>query len=353
MKMGNKGGKTRKMRKRKSHISRTSTSKYHADEKDVDSSTEGADLIVRNFKSMNCNPVVDDKTAVKGSCYTEDALNEIKDAYNDSHEREIHITATDPKYIWLELRKRLTDCKAEDCWLSLIKNPDTRRKLDNIMFAPDQPNEWNQDPIAWLSNYDIAAVLRQYEKSHTHFKLLGPTAIDYDTRLGDGKCVWNDLCKLSLSELMADGKRKLGVVFNLDKHYQSGSHWVSMFVDLDRHVIFYYDSAVNPVPREVSRLKNEIIRQGKALDTPIRFNYIQNDYSHQTTNTECGMYCLFFIITWLTEEIDRRVASKHASKITGGKTKRLTIDDLIKLFTQPGINDNMMIEYRRIFFNKK
>ena len=62
MKMGNK---TRKIRKRKSHVSRTSTSKSHTDEKDTDPSTESVSN--QRFKPMNCNPVVDDKTAVKGS----------------------------------------------------------------------------------------------------------------------------------------------------------------------------------------------------------------------------------------------------------------------------------------------
>lgn len=302
---------------------------------------------------MNCNPVVDDKTPVLNSCYTAEALNEIKNAYNKNTENEIKITATEPKYIWLDLRKRLDHCSREDCWLNEIKNPDTRRQYDEIMFAPDRPNEWNQDPVAWLSNYDIAAVLKQYEKSHPDFKLLGPSAIDYDTQLNDGKCVWNDLCRLSLNELQDQGKRKLGVVFNLDKHYQPGSHWVSLFVDLDKQIIFYYDSAMNPVPREVSRLKNEIIKQGKSLNTPINFKYMLNNYSHQMSNTECGMFCLFFIITWLTEEIDNMVSKKHVSKIIGGKSTKLSTDALIKLFTKPGITDEMMIMYRNILFNKK
>ena len=71
------------------------------------------------------------------------------------------------------------------------------------------------------------------------------------------------------------------------------------------------------------------------------------------SNTECGMFCLFFIITWLTEEIDNMVSKKHVSKIIGGKTTKLSTDALIKLFTQPGITDEMMIMYRTILFNKK
>jgi Ulp1 family protease len=156
-----------------------------------------------------------------------------------------------------------------------------------------------------------------------------------------------------LDNLQNRGKRKLGVVFNLDKHYQNGSHWVSMFVDLDKHTIFYYDSAVNPVPREVSRLKKEIIAQGKKLSPPINFDYIQNDHSHQTTNTECGMYCLFFIITWLTQRADKSIMDKSEHKMIGGRRVKISFEELIKMFTKPGINDKTMIRFRDIYFNKK
>jgi len=301
---------------------------------------------------MNCNPTSEKEKVVRNSCYTEYALNKIKDAYNANHITD-NIVSTEPKNIWMDLRNKLRHCSKEDCWLNEITERDTRRQLDEIIFAPDRPNEWDKNPVAWLSNYDIAAVLRQYERSNPEFKLLGPSAIDYDTKPDGKKCVWDDLCRLSLDKLKYRGKRKLGVVFNLDKHYQNGSHWVSMFIDLDKHTIFYYDSAVNPVPREVSRLKKEIIAQGKELIPPIKFDYIQNNYSHQTTNTECGMYCLFFIITWLTQRIDKSIMDKSEHKMIGGKRIKISFEELIELFTKPGINDQMMIQFRDIYFNKK
>ena len=305
-----------------------------------------------NSVNMNCNPIADKEKVVGNSCYTESALNQIKDAYNANHNTNT-IISVEPKEIWTDLRNKLNHCSKEDCWLDEIKERDTRRQLDEIIFAPDRPNEWEKNPIAWLSNYDIAAVLRQYERSNPEFKLLGPSAIDYDTKPDGDKCVWDDLCRLSLDNLQNRGKRKLGVVFNLDKHYQNGSHWVSMFIDLDKHTIFYYDSAVNPVPREVSRLKKEIIAQGKKLSPPINFDYIQNDYSHQTTNTECGMYCLFFIITWLTQRADKSIMDKSEHKMIGGRRVKISFEELIKIFTKPGINDQMMIRFRDIYFNKK
>jgi len=299
----------------------------------------------RKQYKMNCNPGA--KSIVKGSCYTSDALTHIKDEYNKSHQDKIQ--TSDAKEIWDSLRKRLTECPREDCWLKQIKDDETRRQLDEVLFAPDRPNEWDNNPVSWLSNYDIASVLRQYEKSNPEFKLLGPSAIDYDTVIDDGKCVWNDLCRLSLENLVRRKKRKLGVIFNLDDHDGPGTHWVSMFVDLDEKIIFYYDSALNAVPHEVSKLKREIMKQGKNLEQPIHFDYMQNDVSHQSTNTECGMYSLFFLITLLTRKLDTRINRE----LYGGGYKKKDFFQLLQVFNEPGLNDEMMMRFRRKYFNKK
>jgi hypothetical protein len=300
----------------------------------------------RKLEKMNCNPVVD-KTKIQSSCYTPDALEHVKIAYNSSHEDEI--LSDEPEVIWEELREKITECPREDCWLDQIKDPDTRVQLDNVLFAPDRPKEWDNDPVSWLSNYDIEAVLKQYERSHPEFKLLGPSAIDYDTKLGDS-CVWDDLCRLSLSNLIRRKKRKLGIVFNLDKHDGPGTHWVAMFVDLDDSKIIYYDSALNNVPHEVSRLKREIIKQGKQLEEPIHFEYIQNKVSHQNTNTECGVFCLYFLITMLTRKLDPDMNRKLCGN---SSRQKKDINDVLKIFMNKGLNDDMMIQYREKFFNKK
>lgn len=300
-------------------------------------------------KKMNCNPAVKNKTISKNTCYTRDALLQLRDSYNQNHDDKIH--SSNSKKIWNSFRNKLDHCSKEDCWLDEIKEPKLKQQLDDILFSPDRPNSWDKNPVSWLSNYDIGAVLKQYELAHHDFKLLGPSAIDYDAKPygEEGKCVWNDLCRLSLQNLYNRGKRKLGIVFNLDKHNEPGSHWVSMFVDLDEKLMFYYDSALNSVPHQVSKLKREMIKQGKKMDPHIPFKYMQNEYAHQSTNTECGMYCLFFIITFLTKELETQ---QKEDSMTGGK-KRVTTKDIIKIFTKPGINDELMVSYRNKYFNKK
>ena len=302
----------------------------------------------KTIKKMNCSPAANLKRATKNTCYSMSVLSKIKKAYNQSHPSD-KIKSTDPSVVWSELKHRLSTCPAEDCWLKEIQDPMLRKQIDKFTFAPDKPPDWKKDPNAWLSNYDIENVLKQYEITHKEFKLLGPTSIDYDTKLPEenGKCVWEELCKLSISDLKKNGKTKLGIVFNLDKHDEPGSHWVSMFVDIKEAVIFYYDSALNDVPDEILRLKNEIIKQGK--DIGIHFKYYQNKHEHQKTNTECGMYSLFFIITFLTSKIDTPVESFRKIKYGGGY--KISMKNKIALFMDKHIDDKYVEKYRNILFN--
>jgi hypothetical protein len=299
-------------------------------------------------KQLNCSPIVKNKRVNNNSCFTTDVLLKIKDKYNEKHPDKI--TEIDPKKIWHEL-KRLLSCDSEVCWLNQIDDAGMREQIKKFIFAPKQPPEWNSNPDEWLSNLDIEDVAKQYEVSNPEFKLIGPTTIDFDTKLQEqgGKCVLEDLCHFSLERFICAKKTKIGIVFNLDKHYQSGSHWVSMFIDIPNRFIFFFDSADNPIPQEIWQkdpdgdhlpLVNRIIAQGKRLSRPIRFKFYNNRGNcHQRSNTECGMYSLFFIITLLTGK----------TPFTKGK---LSIKARRDMFLQKKIPDNVVFEFRKLYFNE-
>jgi hypothetical protein len=296
----------------------------------------------RDIDKMNCSPAVKTRRVSTKTCYTSESLATIKDHYNQNHDSIDEITATNPLEIWKELRKRLkSKCKKEDCWLEEIRDPKLRQSIDYITFAPDTPSDWDEDPYGWLSNEDIAFVLKQYEISHPQFKLLGPTPIDYDARVPEegGQCVWEDLCHLNLQELRDQGKTKLGVVFNLDKHDGDGIHWTSMFIDLEYKIIYYYDSARFPFPRQVAKLRDEIVKQGRSMTPPIRFKFVRNPKTHQRSSSECGMFCLFFIITFLIGETEFK--------------KNMSIQEKLDLFCNKQIPDHLMRKYRSIYFNQR
>jgi hypothetical protein len=294
---------------------------------------------------MNCSPAVKGKSVSDNSCLTPDILLKIKNKYNEDHSNNPIITK-DPREIWTELNNRLTveGCKKEDCWLKELDDDSLRKQIDKHIFAPDMPNEWLTNPDEWLSNFDIANVLEQYEKTYPTFKLMGPTTMDFDTKLTEkgGQCVEEEICKFDLKTDIKKGFKQFACVVNLDKHWQSGSHWVSLFVNVPEQIIFYFDSAgCSSTPKEIIALVDRIKEQGKYLKMPVDFKFLTNGkHDHQRGSTECGMYSIFFIITMLT------------GKTPFHKDKILTIQERIDLFLAKRIPDEVIFDYRDLYFNK-
>jgi hypothetical protein len=298
---------------------------------------------------MNCHPGIKNKVK-EDSCFTPEILMKILDKYNEKNPTN-KIAKTTPQEVWQELKSRL-QCEKEECWLNQLDDTAMREQIKTHIFAPKHPPEWKSNPDEWLSNIDIFEVAKQYESTYPEFKIIGPTTIDFDTKLQEqnGKCVLEDLCKFSLEAFIKAKKTKIGIVFNLDRHYESGSHWVSLFVDIKNRFIFYFDSADNDIPPEIWQnpkrvdnsqmpLVNRIIEQGKQLKNPVHFKFYNNrGVRHQNGNTECGMYSLFFLIKMLT-----------------GKTKviqkKLSIKQRIDLFLKTKIPDNVVFEHRQLYFN--
>jgi len=294
----------------------------------------------KTIKKMNCNPSIKGKTIIQDSCLTDPILLKLKESYN-KHNIDSPIISEDPKKIWIDLRNRMTTCSKEDCWLDVIDDENMRNKISEMLFAPKQPDEWKTNPNTWLSNYDIFDVLKQYEDKYKNFKVIGPTPIDFDTRPIEmnGNCVWQELCTFSLEKYLKIGKTKLGIVFNLDKHNSSGSHWVSMFVDLEDEYIFYLDSAGNKMPIEIEKFAKRITDQGLKKNPPMHIHLYENcPVEHQMGSTECGMYALYFIITMLTNETEGKIFKNYTEKI--------------RFFKDKQIPDKYVNKYRKIYFNE-
>jgi hypothetical protein len=85
----------------------------------------------------------------------------------------------------------------------------------------------------------------------------------------------------------------------LDKHNQSGSHWVAAYADLKRGHVYFYDSyATKPKPeiRKFMRRVAEFCKKGMGLrKVVVDVNKIQ----HQYGNSECGVYSINFIVRLL------------------------------------------------------
>ena len=276
---------------------------------------------------VKCSPKEKDK--INGfTCYTTASLIKMKDLWNLRHP-DSKISATDPKQVHRELEQHMSKvCNKESCWL---KQHFVSGKIDGEMlgaFAPVAPKEWKKNPNEWLSSVDITNVMKQYEKAYKCFEFIGPTPIDFDSKMYNGQCVWNELCHFSIHEQIKKGKTKIGIIFNTDPHTEGGQHWISMFINIKKKQIFFFDSAGDKVPSEIKRFADRVIEQGKKLDEPIHFHFDQNyPVEHQYGNTECGVYSLYFIIYMLEDKISGHYLKTHI------------------------IPDEYVNKYRHIFFN--
>ena len=227
-----------------------------------------------------CSPQQKNK---KYTCYSNSHLYQLKRKYNRTHKQRIK--ANRPVDIWKELNSKLTQCNTESCWSKEL-NVST-----NDVFAPKSPSSWKKNKNEWLSSVEITDVLKQYEKAYPTFKYIGPSPSDYFFKEMDGQCVWPELCNLNVNNTQY---KDIGIVFNLDEHDGDGTHWVSIFIDRRKKVIYYFDSAGEKIHKNI----NVLVKQIQSQDSSYTFeeNYPKE---HQFKNSECGMYALFFIITML------------------------------------------------------
>lgn len=288
------------------------------------------------FTRKNCSPIVDGQTVNKNSCFTRNVMFNLKQQYNNKFPDET-INKNTPSEIWEALKSKMNMCRNEECWLSELAEPQVKARLEKYAFSPKSPRSWNNDPNEWLTNHDINNVLTQYEYKFDTFEFIGPSFIDFNTKTNNG-CVDNEVCMLNIQEQIDNKKDKIGIIFNLDRHNQSGSHWVSLFIDIKDKFIFYFDSVGTKIPSQIYKLVQNIQEQGKRLEIPIHFRFEQNHpFEHQETNTECGMYSLFFIITLLTNKVYKKPFKN--------------VDEKIKFFKTKKIPDKKMEELRKIYYN--
>jgi len=249
------------------------------------------------FIKLKCSPKLQENDF---TCYSNDSLIKLKNLWNARHP-DVMITTNDPREIWESLKRHLKNvCNKESCWLKQnFASSGVDKEMLNYTFAPKSPDDWKKNPNEWLNSIDIENVMKQYEKEFPYFDFIGAAPIDFDSPKMYGECVWEELCHFDLNISIRNGRNKIGFVFNTDPHYLSGSHWISMFVNIKQKYIFFFDSTGNPPPKEVKKLIKKITEQGKVAG--IDFRYIENKKDHQKKPTECGVYSLFMIINLLKE----------------------------------------------------
>ena len=256
----------------------------------------------RRFIKDRCGPNPRRKNGE--SCYTDATLVKMRDLWN-VRQSFGKITSDDPKQIWKELKENLQhSCNRESCWIKsellggTHQLTEEEKRLVQNSFAPRAPSKWKSYPKTWLSSSDISSVMRQYEYFYPSFDFIGPAPLNFDHHLYNNKCVWEDLCQFDVYEQLEENKKKIGIVLNTDYHDEPGQHWIALYIDLTENYIMYFDSTGNKPPSEVTHFIRRVRKDSKRNGIPLKL-YI-NKTKHQTKNTECGMYVMFFIIELLT-----------------------------------------------------
>ena len=235
-----------------------------------------------------------------GSCMPLEILVELAKAYNrDNPNKLIKLNSNnellDRKKYKMYLVNRLTNrlgsvCTTQRCWTMqpFVENMEMYKYLylKNRVFRPRSP----AGKFSRLSKTNIDNVLRQYETKYKDFIYYSAVPIDFkDLNL--------EINSISSRTLTESGKNRIGVVFNLDEHYKPGSHWVSLYTDIQTGTCFYFDSFGIPPEKRIRDFIKKIagIIQENNLEPICRYNKTR----HQFGTTECGVYAMYFIISQL------------------------------------------------------
>lgn len=257
------------------------------------------------------------------SCYSLESLCRMASAWNIKCSKagrdDIIVIKESKPYLVEQLTDRLKDvCNDQLCWLT----QDFIRALNDAeindhTFLP----KISQGRFTWLNTTNIKESMEQHEKKHTDFKFLGCVPIDFDEL---PEC---NIRNINFDKLYIQGIRKLGIIFNLDEHWQRGSHWVGMYANLKKNQVYFFDSCGKKPVKRIRNLVNRmatwcyyrnIKRSREELELSSiedsfmdkKKNFIEkaiksikyNDIVHQKKDSECGVYSINFIRRMLNGE---------------------------------------------------
>lgn len=260
-----------------------------------------------------CSPLAEKNYNTNGSCFSKEALIKIALIWNKNNGSKYgsikNMAAKTKEKLWAELNKKFQkSCNgSESCWVDTLGQEARGATEVAKSLRPLQPREWKNKPYAWLSNYDIDAVMRQYQDVPEYkYKFLGVFPIDFEKKTELGSCISDEICKLNIALLYKKGIRSIGMITNLDRHDQPGSHWTSLFFQIDPNLksygAYYYDSTstkYDKPPHEIASFVNNVKQQLIQLHGPKNFRVDFNKIKHQYKNTECGVFSMVFQIRWL------------------------------------------------------
>lgn len=263
------------------------------------------------------------------TCMTLKELKTFAKDYNKSFPDERIPLRGTKKELYNAIRAKLARyCGAhnrEYCWIEQpFVDPRHKESLEEN-FRPKKPKEWYNNRYTWLNTFDILDVMKQYEMLYKDFMFMGVHPIDFQSTYPGNPtvCIGKVFCQFDIKTHVFDlNKRRFAIVLNLDKHNQSGSHWVSVYCNFDTKAknfgVYYYDSVAYPPPKPVLHFMKTIQNQVKSYLAPKRsFEVTFNKMQKQTENTECGVFSIVFLTQMLKAKHDFEYVCQHMRRDSG------------------------------------
>ena len=250
--------------------------------------------------------------------------------------------------------KPVCDDKQYWCWTGAISNiaKDTKTKeiikmIESEDLRPEMPIEWYKNSREWLSNYDIEDVMKQYDKSSQYkYAFLGVFPIDFSEEDKFGRCLYSQICSLDIKRYINKKVKHIGLITNLDKHNQGGSHWTSTFIIIDPknkcYGAHYYDSNAIAIPAYVKKFIYNIKKRLLVIYPKSDFKITYNTTRHQRKNTECGMFSMTHQIRWLNSLFKYKKLNLPNPYKDAAFLKYITNDK--------NITDDAMVESRKYLY---
>ena len=246
-----------------------------------------------------CAPNIEYKN---GSCMDVKLLSKLAHAYNKEFpnkqfkldDKWIVLNADKYKrYLVLNLSEKLN--KPQRSWVNLkfakLLDNETKERLEDKTFRPYGP----EGKLEWLNTTQIEKVQKQYQDlKYEDYEFLGAVPIDFDN-------IDTKLRNINFNNYVNEGKTKLGVIFNLDKHNQPGSHWVGLYIDLKKNQIYFFDSYAQEPEDEIQafmRKASKYLVESKKIK-PSEIDMRWNKVQHQKKGSECGVYSINFLLRML------------------------------------------------------
>ena len=185
-----------------------------------------------------------------------------------------------------------------------------RQHADKI-FRPKMPQEWLSNKRAWLSTTDIENVMQQYDEAHPDFSFVGIFPINFSESINTTACISPKICNVPkfLAGLHERKKSHFGMVFNLDRHDEPGSHWVALYGNIDptsmMYGVYYYDSMAMTPSQEFKDLMSNLQTCMHEKHDPKKRPFCKqfNKHRRQYKNSECGVFSMIFLILALRDHM--------------------------------------------------